>query len=49
MKPRAESDSDDLWEPEKGSFVTMEVITEGPKGPLGFDLSKKKQKKKRRR
>jgi len=48
MKPRCDSDSDDLWEPPRGSFVTMEVISEGSKGPCGFDLSKKKKKKKRK-
>lgn len=47
MRPRGDCDSDDLWEPQRGSFVTMEVLTEGPKHPLGFDLSKKKKKKRK--
>jgi len=41
---RADSDSDDIWEVYTGTFKTMEVISEGQKAPLGFDLRSKRQK-----
>lgn len=45
MKPRGDCDTDELWMPNRGAFVTMEVFSDGQKGPLGFDLSKKPKKK----
>jgi hypothetical protein len=49
MKPRNDCSTDDLWMPESGGFVTMDVFSDGQKGPLGFDLQKRdKQRKKNR-
>lgn len=42
---RADCDTDELWMPERAGFVTMEVISEGAKGPLGFDLRTAKMKR----
>ena len=48
MKPRNECDTDELWEVEKQPARTsIEVISEGQKGPLGFDLTKKGSKGKK--
>ena len=48
MKPRNECDTDELWEVEKQPARTsIEVISEGQKGPLGFDLKPKKKRKKK--
>lgn len=46
--PTNECDTDELWEVEKQSPRTsIEVISEGQKGPLGFDLKPKRKRKKK--
>lgn len=47
--PRGDCDTDDLWMPSSGGFMTMEVISEGQKGPLGFDLLKRKKSSKKKK
>ena len=46
MKPRNECDTDELWEVERQpARTTIEVISEGAKQKLGFDLKPKKKRK----
>jgi len=45
VKPRADCDTDELWMPPSQGFVTMEVLSEGAKAPLGFDLRTAKMKR----
>lgn len=48
-RPRSDCDTDDLWMVSPRDFVTMEVISDGQKGPLGFDLSKRKKRRKKKK
>lgn len=48
-RPRGDCDTDDVWMVQPRDFVTMEVISEGQKGPLGFDLQKRKKPRKNKK